>query len=606
MNIRILPPITVNRIAAGEVIERPASVVKELVENSIDAGAKNIEIEIENGGKNLIRISDDGKGMNKADLELCVLRHATSKLPTDDLLDINFFGFRGEALPSIGSISRLSISSKAKNENDAWKISIEGGKTKSTKPTNISKGTVVEVRDLFFATPARLKFLKSDQTERARIIETIKKLAMSYPDVSFTLKDSGKVVQDYKHIQKDLIDANSDRLKAIIGKDFVDNSVTINTERGNAKLTGRISLPTYNASTASDQYLFVNNRPVKDRLLFGAIKGAYTDFISNNRYPVVVLFITVAPEEVDVNVHPAKAEVRFRFEAEIRGLIVGSIKNALAEAGFRSSSTVSNFALQSFSTETNPNPFTPNSGFSSGGYSRGNLAEANNMNYYQPQRNNQLFSPQEAQPFARMEAPSFNDETLINFPLGSARAQVHETYIVAQTADGLVVVDQHAAHERLVYERMKKQYSDKGIRTQRLLIPEIIDIGEDKAIDLINKSAELAKFGLIVSKFGNSAIEVKEIPEILCKENIKKLIEDISSDISEYGEELTLKEKIEHILETMACHGSVRSGRVLNVDEMNAILREMEATPYSGQCNHGRPTYIKLKLDDIEKLFGRK
>ena len=604
MTIRILPPITINRIAAGEVIERPASVIKELVENSIDAGAQNVEIEIENGGKNLIRISDDGKGMNKDDLELCILRHATSKLPDDDLFNINFFGFRGEAIPSIGSISRLSISSKAKNDSDAWKINVEGGETKETKPSNISKGTIVEVRDLFFATPARLKFLKSDQTEKARTVETIKKLAMANPEIGFVLKDSGKTLLNYKNSQAELLDSRASRLKEIIGKDFVENSVTIDTQRGNAKLTGYVSLPTYNASTASDQYIFVNNRPVKDRLLLGAIKGAYADFMSKDRHPIVALFINIAPEEVDVNVHPAKSEVRFRFEAEIRGLIVGSIKNALAEAGFRASSTVSNFALQSFSVENNNVQYQ--SSFSPSGYSRGNLAEANNIAYYQPQRTNQMFSPQESQPLARSEMPSFDDETLINFPLGSARAQVHETYIVAQTADGMVLVDQHAAHERLVYERMKTEYNKSGIKTQRLLIPEIVDLGEDKAIDLMNKSTELAKFGLVISKFGNSAIEVKEIPEILCKENIKKLIEDISSDISEYGEELALKEKIEHILETMACHGSVRSGRVLNVDEMNAILREMEATPYSGQCNHGRPTYIKLKLNDIEKLFGRK
>ncbi len=608
MAIRILPPVTVNRIAAGEVIERPASVIKELVENAIDAGAKNVEIEIENGGKNLIRISDDGKGMNRADLELCILRHATSKLPDDDLFNINFFGFRGEALPSIGSISRLSISSKNINENDAWKIEVEGGEQKETRPSNISKGTVVEVRDLFFATPARLKFLKSDQTERARIIETIKKLAMANPDTGFVLKDSGKTFLSYKNPQGDMLDSRGARLKEIIGKDFIENSVEINTQRGNASLKGFVSLPTYNAATASDQYIFVNERPVKDRLLLGAIRGAYADFISRGRHPVVVLFINIAPEEVDVNVHPAKAEVRFRFEAEIRGLIVGSIKNTLAEAGFRASSTVSDFALQSFTVENNTNPmnFQQRPNYSSGGYSRGNLAEANNISYYQPQHSNQIFSPAETQPFARTEAPSFDDETLKNFPLGSARSQLHETYIVAQSNDGIVIVDQHAAHERLVYERMKTEYNSQGVKTQRLLIPEIIEIGEDKTIDLMSKSAELAKFGLVVNKFGSSAIEVKEIPEILCKENIKKLIEDISSDISEYGEELSLKEHIEHILETMACHGSVRAGRLLNVGEMNALLREMEATPYSGQCNHGRPTYIKLKLNDIEKLFGRK
>ena len=604
MSIRILPPITVNRIAAGEVIERPASVIKELVENAIDAGSKKIEIEIENGGKNLIRVSDDGSGMNKQDLELSILRHATSKLPDDDLFNINYFGFRGEALPSIGSISRLSITSA--NNNESWKINVEGGTTKELKPSNMNKGTSVEVRDLFFATPARLKFLKSDQTEKGRTIETVKRLAMANPDVSFILRDSGKTLLDYKSAQKDMIENQTERLKEIIGKDFIANAVNINAQRGTAKLEGFVSLPTYNAATSADQYIFVNNRPVKDKLLMGAIKGAYADFMSRDRHPVVALFITLNPEEVDVNVHPAKAEVRFRFEAEIRGLIVGSIKSALAEAGFRASSTVSDFALQSFTPSANPNPGYYPSRPSFGGQSfRGNLAEANNSVYYQ-QSNNQMFSPQEVQPQARMEVAAFNDEDLKNYPLGSARAQLHETYIVSQTNDGMIVVDQHAAHERLVYEKMKKQYDAKGVKTQRMLIPEIIELGEDRTIELCNKGQELANFGLVIQKFGNSAVEVKEIPEILCKENVKKLIEDISSEISELGEEFSLKEKIEHILETMACHGSVRAGRVLNVNEMNALLREMEATPYSGQCNHGRPTYIKLKLDDIEKLFGRK
>jgi DNA mismatch repair protein MutL len=607
MSIRILPPITINRIAAGEVIERPASAVKELVENAIDAGAKNIEVEIENGGKNLLRISDDGCGMSKSDLELAIQRHATSKLPDDDLFNINYFGFRGEALPSIGSISRLSISSKEKGEKDSWKINVEGGETKELRPANLNKGSIVEVRDLFFATPARLKFLKSDQAEKGRIIEILKRLAMANPGVSFVLRDSGKISLNYR-TSSTSDNPRSDRLKEIIGKDFIENAVEINAQRGNAKLEGFVSLPTYNASTSSDQYIFVNNRPVKDRLLLGAIKGAYSDFMSNHRHPILALFITIAPEEVDVNVHPAKSEVRFRFEAEIRGLIVGSIKAALAGAGFRASSTVSDHALQSFSVESSVSPmgFQARPNYSSGGgYTRSNLAEANNVAYYQPS-NNQIFSPQETQPLGRVEQPDYNNEQLVNFPLGSARAQLHETYIIAQSADGIVVVDQHAAHERLVYERMKIDYEKNGIKTQKILIPEIIDLGEDKAISLLEKAPELAKFGLLIEKFGNSAIAVKEIPEILCKENVKSLIEDISSDISEYGEELTLKDKIEHILETMACHGSVRSGRMLNISEMNALLREMEATPYSGQCNHGRPTYIKLKLDDVEKLFGRK
>ncbi len=608
-NIRILPPITINRIAAGEVIERPASAVKELVENSIDAGAKKIEIDIEQGGKNYIRITDDGKGMNREDLELCILRHATSKLPDDNLFNINYFGFRGEAIPSIGSISRLSISSKAKNENEAWNITIQGGEKEELKPANVSTGTVIEVKDIFFATPARLKFLKSDQAEKARIIEMIKKLAMANPDVSFILRDSGKVSLNYKAAQADLLDQRAERLKEILGKDFIENAIPINAQRGNAKLSGYVSLPTYNSATSTDQYVFVNNRPVKDRVLLGAIKGAYADFITRSRYPVVALMIEVEPQEVDVNVHPAKAEVRFRFEAEIRGLIVGSIKNALAEAGFKASSTVSDFALQSFIPENSAPinyPQSRNNSYPSYNFSRSNnLAEKNDMQYFAPINNsNEIFSPAQSQPLARVEyeqTPEYE-----NYPLGSARAQIHENYIVAQTTDGLIVVDQHAAHERLTYEKMKQQYNSSSVNTQKLLLPEIVELGEERAINILSQAQQFASFGLVIQKFGDTAIEVKEIPQILCKENIRKLIEDISGDIEEHGQELSLKERIEHVLETMACHGSVRSGRILNVNEMNALLREMEATPYSGQCNHGRPTYIKLKLNDIEKLFGRK
>lgn len=605
MAIKLLSPILINRIAAGEVIERPSSAVKELVENSIDAGAKNIEIDIEAGGKNLIRITDDGAGMTKPDLELCVLRHATSKLPDEDLFNIHSFGFRGEAIPSIGSVSRMVIKSKHANDS-AWQIEINGGEVSDLKPCNLSKGTIVEVKDLFFATPARLKFLKTDQTEKAKIIELIKKIAMANCEVSFTVRDSGKTIISYKSNQAELLEKKTARLQEIIGKNFVGNSAPINSVRGNASLSGYVSLPTFNASSSAEQYIFVNNRPVKDRLLQGAIRGAYADFISRDRHPVVVLFINIVPEEVDVNVHPAKAEVRFRFEAEIRGLIVGSIKNAIAGEGFRASSTISQVALQAFQPSfANGNlQYTPRQTSS---YSNNNLAEKFNSDYFSPivnRESQQNFAAANYIPQSKTETNFAED--YINFPLGSARAQLHEAYIVSQAQDGMILVDQHAAHERLVYERMKKQFEERGVNTQKLLIPEIIDLGEDKTIKIIEKKDELAEFGLIINKFGNSAVEVLEIPEILCKENIAKLIDDICGDIEEFGEELSLKERIEHILETMACHGSVRSGRVLNVNEMNAILREMEATPYSGQCNHGRPTYIKLQLNDIEKLFGRK
>jgi DNA mismatch repair protein MutL len=606
MAIKLLSPILVNRIAAGEVIERPSSAVKELVENSLDAGAKNIEIDIEAGGKNIIKITDDGFGMNKADLELCVLRHATSKLPDEDLFNINSFGFRGEAIPSIGSVSRMSIKSRHASEKNGWQIDIIGGEVSEVKPCSLEKGTVIEVKDLFFATPARLKFLKTDQTEKAKIIELIKKIAMANADASFILRDSGKAVLSYKSNQAELIDSNTARIKEIIGKNFTENCAPINSLRGNASLSGFVSLPTFNASSSNEQYIFVNNRPVKDRLLQGAIRGAYADFISRDRHPVVVLFINIAPEEVDVNVHPAKAEVRFRFEAEIRSLIVGGIKTALAASGFRASSTVSDFALQAFqpSFASGNLQYAPRQ---SGSYSNNNLAENFNSGYFSPivnRETQQNFAAANYIPQSKIETNFSQD--YINFPLGSARAQLHETYIISQVQDGMILVDQHAAHERLVYERMKKQFEERGVNTQKLLIPEIIDLGEDRTIKIIEKKDELGEFGLIINKFGNSSVEVLEIPEILCKENIAKLIDDICGDIEEFGEELSLKERIEHILETMACHGSVRSGRVLNVNEMNAILREMEATPYSGQCNHGRPTYIKLQLNDIEKLFGRK
>jgi DNA mismatch repair protein MutL len=613
MTIRILSPIIINRIAAGEVIERPASVIKELVENSIDAGSTKIEIDIENGGKNLIRITDDGKGMSKDDLELCILRHATSKLPNDDLFNINSFGFRGEAIPSIGSISRLSISSKKIGESEAWKIILEAGETKDLIPTKLNTGTIVEVRDLFFATPARLNFLKSDNTEKAKIIEVIKKISMANPETGFVLRDGVKQVISYK-ANLDIIDSQEQRLKEIIGKDFIENAVRIDNIRSNARLTGFVSLPTYNASTTLDQYIFVNNRPVRDKVLLGAIRGAYADFISKDRFPVVVLFINLPPEEVDVNVHPAKAEVRFRFESEIRGLIVGSIKNSLAEAGHRASSTISNFALSSFVPNNQQDKadfyYQSNSNHNFNREFVNNSAtgfyENKKSGYISPSNVTQIFQPIETKPLSKFELPSQEEENLLNYPMGSAKAQYHENYIISQTHDGIILVDQHAAHERLVYEKMKKEFSNKEVKTQKLLIPEIVETSEEKTIELINKSQELSDFGLVIEKFGNNAILVKEVPEILCKENIFKLINDIAEDIIEYGQELSLKEKIEHILETIACHGSIRSGRKLNIEEMNSLLREMERTPYSGQCNHGRPTYIKLKLTDIEKLFGRK
>ncbi len=633
--IRVLPQITINRIAAGEVIERPASVIKELVENSIDAGAKNIEIKIEAGGKNYISIKDDGIGMTKEEVGLCVQRHATSKLPDDNLFNINFFGFRGEAIPSIGSISRLRIATFSSESQESWEISIDGGIEKEIRPSSINNGTLIEVKDLFFATPARLKFMKSDRAEKGRIYDMLKRIAMANPEVNFSLYDSEKRSLQYISNQQDILGFRLSRLGQILGKDFVENSVEVNNSREDATITGFISLPTFNRGTSTEQYLFVNGRPVRDRLILGAIRGAYADFLARDRHAVTALFIDVPPLEVDVNVHPAKAEVRFRYDAEVRGLLVGSIKNALVEAGFRASSTVSKSAFSSFKTEeqiaqqNNINSSQNYSHLYQGRYGGGsptsipnypsqqNFNEGSNSNFIPSSFSNStqslnlnpdnIFNQEVSNniaPFSRSEESTPFDSDLVNFPLGSARAHLHETYIVSQAKDSIVIVDAHAAHERLTYENMKIQYSEKGIRTQKLLIPEVVEMPEDRVDLLMDSASSFSKFGLVIERFGN-AIQVNEIPEILSKESIRKLILDICDDLLEHGQQLSLSERIEHILETMACHGSVRSGRRLNVYEMNAILRDMEKTPHSGQCNHGRPTYIKLEMKDIERLFGR-
>lgn len=632
-HIRVLPSVIVNRIAAGEVVERPSSVVKEMVENSLDAGATQIDILFQEGGKNLISISDNGFGMTKDDLELCILRHATSKLPDDDLFNIKNFGFRGEAIPSIASISRLKIASRKAGNEEAWEIYVDAGETKYIKPANINHGTVIEVSDLFYATPARLKFLKTDSTEKSKIVEVVNKIAMANPHCGFSLKEDGRKIFDYKpHIFAE--EGKLARISEILGKDFQENCVAVDSKRGNAELTGFISLPTYNRSNSSYQFLFVNNRPVKDKVLLGAIRGAYMDFLARDRHAVTALFINIPSDEVDVNVHPAKAEVRFRFENEIRGLLVGSIKNALVGAGHRASNTLASDALSSFITSNNPHGFSDNDGgnvtsisdfiqpqktlgerernFYSSSFPsyKQNYKGIGNLNSSQANLSQKIFSPFELSPAAKFENEVFentnSEADYKEFPLGAARAQIHENYIIAQTNDGLVIVDQHAAHERLTYEKMKKDFESKTIPTQKLLIPQIIELGESRSDLLVEKSQELRQFGFFIEKFGSNSISITELPEILKNENIQKLIEDIADDYSEYNQQITISEKIEHVLETIACHMSVRSGRRLNILEMNSLLRKMENTPHSGQCNHGRPTYIKLKLDDVEKLFGRK
>ncbi len=600
MAIRILPQTTVNRIAAGEVIERAASAVKELVENAIDAGAAKIDIQIRGAGRELIAVADDGAGMEPGELTLAILRHATSKLPQDDLLAINHLGFRGEALPSIGSVSRLSITSRTRGSKEGWRISVEGGEVSQAEPAACAEGTRVEVRDLFYATPARLKFLKGDRTETQHIVDIVDKLAMAHPSIAFSLAHDGKSLARYEAQEPPLPmgegrgGGHLRRVAHVMGREFGENALPLQAAREGILLSGFAGVPTFNRGTSVSQYLFVNNRPVRDRLLLGVVRAAYQDFLAHDRYPVVALFLTVPQQLVDVNVHPAKTEVRFRDSGVIRGLILGALKAALAEAGFRASTTVGHQALAALqSRQYTPSPFIQH----------GNLAEAVDMIYRPMEAQNQL-PYAEAPPMARPMELVTHD--YISYPLGAARGQLHETYIVAQTQDGIVIVDQHAAHERLVYERMKETLKQTGIARQALLIPEVVELDALAVERLMMRASELAELGLVIETFGPASLLVREVPALLGEVDVKGLINDLADNVEEYGEALALKGGLEHICGTMACHGSVRAGRSLSIHEMNALLRQMEATPHSGQCNHGRPTYVELKLNDIEKLFGRK
>jgi len=613
--IRILPPTLINRIAAGEVVERPASVVKELTENALDAGATRIEVVLEQGGKNRISIGDNGKGMTKEELQLAVQRHATSKLPSDDLLDIRFLGFRGEALPSIGSVSRMSITSRSKNSENAWQINIEGGEVFEPVPATGMQGTTVQVRDLFYATPARLKFLKTDRTEVGQVKDMLERLAMAHPAVAFSLVSDGKKLLQFAPAADSLA-----RLREVMGGDFADNALPLSHIRENSRLTGFAALPTFNRGTSAEQYLFVGGRPVRDRLLLGAVKGAYQDVLAHDRHPVVALFVDLPSSEVDVNVHPAKAEVRFRDSQMIRGLIVGAIKNALAEAGFRASNTVGAEALARFAGNANNANFY--SSVSKPYYPQSSYIAPDSQNYlslhepaarmFEPQIAplfpTQMMPPQARELALEKEAENVfteakNDYT--SYPLGAARCQLHKTYIVAETADGLVIVDQHAAHERLVLEKMKIALAENGVLRQRLLIPEIVPLEDGVAEAILARADELLELGFAIESFGGGTVIVRETPAMLGEIDVQDLVRELADNIKEYGETLALRAKIEELSGTIACHGSVRAGRSLNVSEMNALLRQMEQTPRSGQCNHGRPTYIELKRKDVEKLFGR-
>jgi DNA mismatch repair protein MutL len=603
--LRRLPSTLVNRIAAGEVVERPASAVKELVENAIDAGARRIAVTLKEGGRTFLAVVDDGIGMSPEELTLAVERHCTSKLPGDDLADIRTLGFRGEALPSIASVSRFTITSRPAGADTAWSLEIEGGAKGEPKPAAHPAGTRVEVRDLFFATPARLKFLKEPRTESSHVADALRRLAMAHPAVSFRLESEERTLIDLPAANPSLLEnadaARLERLSAIMGREFGENTVAIDATREGFRLTGFAGLPTLNRPTGQHQYLFVNGRPVRDKLLAGAVRGAYQDFLARDRHPMVALFLEAPTELVDVNVHPAKTEVRFRDAGIVRGLIVGALRTALSAAGHRASTTVSDAALGAFRPHTGFSAPLPMGHRSSGGFStvpRG-LAEAAT----------QFMAPLGV-PSARVEdgpvpAANGNGEAP-HYPLGVARAQLHETYIVAQTDQGVVIVDQHAAHERLVHERLKNQLEAEGVKRQALLLPEVVDVGEDGARRLATRQAELAEMGLVLEPFGLGAVVVRETPAVLGEVDIQGLVRDLADELAEMGDHLSLKEKVEEVCGTLACHTSVRAGRRLTVEEMNALLRQMEATPHSGQCNHGRPTYVELKLADIERLFGRR
>lgn len=627
--IRKLSERTINRIAAGEVVERPASAVKELVENAIDAGATRIDIVMRDGGKELIQVADNGRGMTADELVLAVERHATSKLSDEDLVEIHSLGFRGEALASIGSVARLTIKSRSRDAKEPWQISVDSGKKSVPEPCSHNEGTVIEVRDLFYGVPARLKFLKTARTEYGQASDSIKRLAMAHPGIAFTLSDGQRTSFRALPTEERKGDKSLERLGVILGRDFKDNAFEVDAEREGLTLKGYAGLPTYSRGNAQQQYLFVNGRPVKDKLLNGAVRGAYQDYLARNRYPVLALFLDVPTSFVDVNVHPAKSEVRFREAGLVRGLIVSALRHGLQAAGHRASTTVAGAALGAFKAEGQGGSTLPWN--SRGSRERPQLpagyAAAAALQAQAPVNNAAGFADASASP--QFDSMSFNhqptaraiddgaimqavdhihpDQTVSDdYPLGVARGQVHATYIVAQTQDGIVIVDQHAAHERLVYEKMKIHIKDEGVQRQTLLLPEVVELDDGPAARLVARAPELAELGLILEAFGDGAVVVREVPALLGKLDIKGLVQDLADEVTELDQTLSLKEKLEDVCGTMACHGSVRAGRRLTVDEMNALLREMEATPHSGQCNHGRPTYVELKLADIEKLFGRR
>src|SRR5262245_50963638 len=605
MPVRQLSEGIVNRIAAGEVVERPASVVKELVENALDAGATRIEVVTDGGGRRLIRVSDDGAGMTRADLTLAVERHATSKLPDDDLLDIRTLGFRGEALPSIGAVAQLSIATRHAAEPHGWTIAVDGGRKAQVKPAPLGAGTRVEVRELFYATPARLKFLKSDRSEDEAIREVVRRLAMSRPEVAFTLAGEERAPVTWVAALPGA-SGRLARLADILGGEFRANAVEVRGAHGSLAIEGYAALPTLSRANSLGQYLFVNGRPVRDKLLIGVVRAAYADYLPRDRHPIAALFVTLDPREVDVNVHPAKAEVRFRDGGLVRSVLIRALQEGLSREGQRAASTGCSATLAAFRGAALPRraswdwrqsparPIEPGGGaLAARGYAAAGFAQAAQVAF-------DVGAPA-ADARSELAEPDFLDR-----PLGAARAQVHATYIVAQTREGVVIVDQHAAHERIVYERLKAALAHTGIPRQILLIPEIVELDAADVARLVARAEELARYGLALEPFGPGAVAVRETPALLGEIDAAALVRDLAEHMAEWDEALPLERRLMHVAATMACYGAVRAGRRLKGEEMNALLREMEATPNSGQCNHGRPTYVELKLTDIERLFGRR
>jgi DNA mismatch repair protein MutL len=610
MPVRQLSEATINRIAAGEVVERPASVVKELVENALDAGASRIDVLTDGGGRRLICVTDDGDGMTRADLALAVERHATSKLPDDNLVAIDTLGFRGEALPSIGAVARLGIATRHANEPHAWAIDVDAGEKSDVKPAALGEGTRIEVRDLFYATPARLKFLKLDRTEAEAVRETVRRLAMSRPDVAFTLAGEERAPVTYAAALPGAT-GRLTRLGDALGGDFRANAVEIAAQREGVSVEGFAALPTLTRANALGQYLFVNGRPVRDKLLVGAVRAAYADYLPRDRHPLVALFVALDAREVDVNVHPAKTEVRFRNAGLVRALIVHALKDALARNAGRAATTGGAATIAAFRA-TMPRGADWRRMSGPVAFARRGFAEAVQAAFDVGAPAADLAARDDDVADAALPAGFANTgfaepaADALEHPLGAARAQVHDTYIVAQTRDGLVIVDQHAAHERIVYEKLKAAIDKSGVARQILLIPDIVELDETDVERLLTHADELSRYGVVLESFGPGAVALRETPALMGEIDGAGLVRDLAEHMSEWDETLPLERRLMHVAATMACYGSVRAGRRLKPPEMNALLREMEVTPNAGQCNHGRPTYVELKLTDIERLFGRR